>query len=254
VHRLNETILEQFFNDIITVCIERNVVKSKRLMIDSTDVEANTNYPSKRSLINEAYHKLMKQLNKYNDALGKEFRALYTSKIDSLYENQEVVRTKEHAHVSREVIDLLYLKTYDLLDEHETYREAFELCYTLIQQGLGEIKSDLIVSTVDPEARVAHKSRGVVKRGYKDHLIVDEDSEIIVGSVTTPFNVGDEKILVPLVNKATELFNQHNKIVEEVCADKYIARMITVFSWMITTSCQIFSSINHLVGSTSYLV
>ena len=58
-----------------------------------------------------------------------------------------------------------------------------------------------IVSVVDPDAKIAHKSPGNIKRGYKDHIIVDEDSEIILASVQTPFNVGDEKKLVELIEK-----------------------------------------------------
>lgn len=219
IHRLDNDTLEDLFNDIVTLCIKKHVVKSKRLLIDSTNVEANTNYPSRRMLISEAFYKLMKKLVRFNEDLSLEFTKLYASKIDPLYKEQEVVRTKEQATIVKEILDLLYLKTLDLLEEQETYREAFELCYTLVQQGLGEIKSDLIISTVDPDARVAHKSPGVLKKGYKDHIIVDEDSEIILASTTTAFNVGDEKELKPLVQKATKLLRKNGLMVQEISAD-----------------------------------
>lgn len=219
VHRLDNDTLEDLFNDIVTLCIKKHLVKSKRLLIDSTNIEANTNYPSTRRLISESFHKLMKKLARFNEDLSLDFTELYASKIDPLYEKQEVVRTKEHATIVKEIMDLLYLKSIDLLEEQVIYREAFELCYKLVQQGLGEIKSDLIISTVDPDARVAHKSPGVLKRGYKDHIIVDEDSEIILASTTTAFNVGDEKELKSLVQKATKLLEKNDLIVQEISAD-----------------------------------
>ena len=73
------------------------------------------------------------------------------------------------------------------------------------------------MSVVDPEARIAHKSPGKIKRGYKDHIIVDEESEIILASVQTPFNVGDEKKLVELIEKVEENLELKPK---EITADK----------------------------------
>ncbi len=76
---------------------------------------------------------------------------------------------------------------------------------------------DKIVCITDPDARVAHKSPGNIKRGYKNHLIVDEDSEIIIASKQTPFNIGDEKELRELVEKASDQLGSKSK---EASADK----------------------------------
>ena len=61
-----------------------------------------------------------------------------------------------------------------------------------------------IVSVVDPDARVAHKSRENVKVGYKNHIIVDEESELIISSIQTPFNVKDEKRLIEIIERAEQ--------------------------------------------------
>ena len=94
-----------------------------------------------------------------------------------------------------------YLKTYDELQTNEKYKEVFGILWDILDQ-YSNGKKDKIVSVVDPDAKIAHKSPGNIKRGYKDHIIVDEDSEIILASVQTPYNVGDEKKLVELVEKA----------------------------------------------------
>jgi Transposase DDE domain len=48
-----------------------------------------------------------------------------------------------------------------------------------------------VISTVDPEARHGHKSRNRRFDGYKAHLSVDPDSELIDEVVATPANAPD---------------------------------------------------------------
>jgi len=133
-----------------------------------------------------------------------------------LYEINEKVRAKRHFEIANKHMEYLYLKTYDELQNNTRYKEVFAMCYDLIDQYINN-KKDKIVSIVDPDARVAHKSPGNIKRGYKNHIIVDEDSEIILASTQTPFNIGDEKKLKELIEKVEE--NLEIKP-EEISADK----------------------------------
>jgi hypothetical protein len=95
-------------------------------------------------------------------------------------------------------------------------KDTYKLCLELIEDYLDGTK-DRMISIVDKDARLAHKSAGNIKRGYKDQIIIDEDSEIILASLQTPFNVGDEKGLQALVNQVKENFKIKPK---ELSADK----------------------------------
>ena len=53
------------------------------------------------------------------------------------------------------------------------------------------VARDRVISTVDPEARHGHKSRNRRFDGYKAHLSVDPDSELIDEVVATPANAPD---------------------------------------------------------------
>lgn len=53
------------------------------------------------------------------------------------------------------------------------------------------VAPDRVISTVDPEARHGHKSRNRRFDGYKAHLSVDPDSELIDDVVVTPANTHD---------------------------------------------------------------
>lgn len=215
VHRLCEEKLDSFFSEIVKECIKRNLVGRKRHIIDTTDVAANVNYPSDKKLIRNAFAKVMKEVSKFNEQLAKEQLERFESDIQREYENNDKVSAKRHFEIAGERLEYLYLRTYEELQKNRKYQEAFGLCHDIVDQYLNS-KKDKIVSVVDPDARIAHKSPGNIKRGYKDHIIVDEDSEIILASVQTPFNVGDEKKLKELVEKVEEL----NIKPKEVSADK----------------------------------
>jgi hypothetical protein len=53
------------------------------------------------------------------------------------------------------------------------------------------VATDRVISTVDPEARHGHKTASRGFDGYKGHVAVDPDSEIITATAVTAGNVGD---------------------------------------------------------------
>lgn len=216
VNRLTEDHFEIFFNEIVKRCIEYDLIKTNRFIVDSTDVEANTNYPSEKKLARSAFEKVLKEVSKFNEALAKKMSIEIELEIDNEYEKSEKVSWRKHFEITQNYLNHLYVKTYDELQDNEKYIEAFGLCYDILNQYLNK-ETDKIVSVVDPDARVAHKSRKKVKRGYKDHIIIDEDSEIILASSQTPFNVGDQKKLVELVENVEDTFRL---VPEELSGDK----------------------------------
>ncbi len=53
------------------------------------------------------------------------------------------------------------------------------------------VANDRVISTVDPEARHGHKTAARGFDGYKGHVALDPDSEIITATEVTPGNAGD---------------------------------------------------------------
>jgi hypothetical protein len=53
------------------------------------------------------------------------------------------------------------------------------------------VAADRVISTVDPEARHGHKTASRGFDGYKGHIAMDPDSEIITATAVTAGNVGD---------------------------------------------------------------
>lgn len=87
---------------------------------------------------------------------------------------------------------------------------AMRLLATVIGQDLEEgddgrlriahrVARDRVLSTVDPEARHGHKTAAHSFDGYKGHVAIDPDSELITATVVTPGNAGDASVAAELI-------------------------------------------------------
>jgi hypothetical protein len=90
-------------------------------------------------------------------------------------------------------------------------KEAARLLATVVGQDLEEgsdgifriarqVATDRVISTVDPEARHGHKTQAKGFDGYKGHVGVDPDSEIITATTVTPGNAGDAGVAEELIS------------------------------------------------------
>src|SRR5271156_5413905 len=56
-----------------------------------------------------------------------------------------------------------------------------------------------VISVVDPDARHGHKTAARKFDGFKGHVAVDPDSEVITSTVVTPGNAGDASVAADLI-------------------------------------------------------
>jgi hypothetical protein len=61
------------------------------------------------------------------------------------------------------------------------------------------VAPDRVISTVDPQARHGHKTSARGFDGYKGHVAIDPDSEIITATEATPGNSGDAEVAESLL-------------------------------------------------------
>ena len=62
------------------------------------------------------------------------------------------------------------------------------------------VAPDRVISIVDPQARHGHKTSARGYDGYKGHVAVDADSEIITDTTVTPGNAGDASVAADLID------------------------------------------------------
>lgn len=93
--------------------------------------------------------------------------------------------------------------------------EAAELLATVVGQDLEQredgtyriarrVAKDRVISTVDPQARHGHKSASRGFDGYKGHVAMDPDSEIITQSVVSAGNASDGSVAADLIEDLGE--------------------------------------------------
>jgi hypothetical protein len=63
------------------------------------------------------------------------------------------------------------------------------------------VAKDRVISTVDRDARHGHKTEVRGFDGYKGHIAVDPDSEIITDTIVTPGNAGDASVAEELIDE-----------------------------------------------------
>jgi len=122
----------------------------------------------------------------------------------------------DDAQAREELIDALVRDGLEALKELEGRQlptpvaEAASLLATVIGQDIEQrpdgsfriarrTAADRVISTVDPEARHGHKSQAHSFDGYKGHVAIDPDSEIITEAEVGPANAADGEMLPTLV-------------------------------------------------------
>jgi hypothetical protein len=109
----------------------------------------------------------------------------------------------------------------------EPVSEAVQLLATVLGQDLeqGEdglfriarkVSADRVISTVDPQTRHGHKTAARGFDGYKGHLALDPDSEIITATEVSAGNVGDAAAAEQLISDLLDDRDQTAETASEV--------------------------------------
>jgi len=82
------------------------------------------------------------------------------------------------------------------------------------------VAKDRIISTVDPDARHGHKTSARGFDGYKGHVSVDPDSELIVATTVSAGNAGDAAAVNELLADDLQDLQPANPQAEQAAADQ----------------------------------
>lgn len=109
-------------------------------------------------------------------------------------------------------------------------RQAAELLATVLGQDLEQrddglfriarrVAKDRVISTVDPDARHGHKTAARGFDGYKGHIAVDPDSELITATVVTAGNAADGSVGARLLAEVLDDADAEETVKAEVYGD-----------------------------------
>ena len=194
---------DRIFEAVLNVAKEAGLVGRKRV-VDSTALYDAVATQDTVTLVRSAIRALLKASG---TILMAEIRSVLDRDDDYMKAGKPVCawddKTEREALVDALARDgLAVLSLLEGRDIQPRVQQAAKLLATVIGQDLEEttdgrfriarrVARDRVISTVDPEARHGHKTSARSFDGYKGHIAIDPDSEIITATEVTPGNVAD---------------------------------------------------------------
>lgn len=214
VKRLGDNDYEKIFHRIVEQCFKQGLISTKpgRAIIDATSIIANVVIPNWVTLVQQACKKVILELI----ATKAEKANYFQERLDQLVQELRGKTSEESLPIYMELAKNLAAYTKEVSKEKEKLCPVLDTLEKIIADR-NEGAKDRIISMVDTDARTGFKTDKKKIRGYKDHIMIDEESEIITAVKVTPANAEDGDLLIGLVDQ----FQEHHKIVpSELSADK----------------------------------
>jgi hypothetical protein len=202
---------DRIFHAVLDVAKQAGVV-GRRRVLDSTPLYDAVATQDTVTMIRSAIRGLLRVAT---EPLVTELRAVLKRDDDYAAAGKPACDWEDKA--AREaLVDALARDAYAVLalldDRHlaEDVAQAAALVATVVGQDLEQatdgrfriarrVAPDRVISTVDPEARHGHKTQARGFDGYKGHIAIDPDSEIITAAGVTAANVGDGSVAKELL-------------------------------------------------------
>ena len=208
----------RIFDTVLEVCRAAGLVGRKRVL-DSTPLYDAVATMDTVTLIRSAIRGLLKCAG---GELAERLRAVL-ARDDDYKAAGKPVCDYDDAQARVVLVDALakdgmaLLAVLDGRELAEALRQAAALLATVLGQDLDvdeagvfriarRVAKDRVISTVDPETRHGHKTAARGFDGFKGHLGIDPDSELITATTVTPGNAGDASVAEDLI---ADLLDEH---------------------------------------------
>jgi Transposase DDE domain/Transposase domain (DUF772) len=222
---------DRIFDAVLQVAKAAGLV-GRRRVLDSTPLYDAVATMDTVTLIRSAIRGLLKAAD---TELESGLRAVL-ARADDYAAAGKPVCDFDDAAARAELVDALakdgmaVLRVLDGRELEDGVSRAAALLATVLGQDLDQDKAgvfriarrvakDRVISTVDPQTRHGHKTAARGFDGYKGHVGIDPDSEIITATTVTPGNVGDasaaEDLITDLLDDSTEDDSTHGTVAED---------------------------------------
>jgi len=214
--RLGEDTFRLVFENIVQQCIDNGLVTGKRQIIDSTHIVADMAINSLTGLIKMCRRNVLKSVSNQDSKIAEKLgiNDLQVVRQDRFAKMEEGLE-KEIEEAKKLLDGVTGELKQGRLKPQERLRENLELLEKAVADRADEAK-DRLVSPVDADARMGKKT-GKTWAGYKGHVIVEEDTEIITAIETTKANKDDGSQLPELLKQQEKA---HDIKPEQLSGDK----------------------------------
>ena len=176
-------LLDMLINKTVEIAIEKEIIKSKSIIVDATHTKARYNQKSPREILMDRSKNLRKAVYKINENLKEKFPNKNTT---DMLENE--------IDYCQKLIDVI--ERYDTLAQYPQVKEQLNLLKETITDDIEHLQI-----SEDKDAKVGHKTVDSSFFGYKTHIAMSEERIITAATVTTG-EKNDGKQLEKLIEKS----------------------------------------------------
>jgi hypothetical protein len=176
-------LLDLLINKTVEIAIEKEIIKSKSIIVDATHTKARYNQKSPREILMDRSKKLRKAIYNIDENMKNKFPDKNTT--DAL-ENEI-----DYCH---ELIDVI--EKEETLTQYPKVKEQLNLLKETIADDIEHLQI-----SEDQDAKVGHKTSDSSFFGYKTHIAMSEERIITAATVTTG-EKNDGKQLETLIEKS----------------------------------------------------
>ncbi|MEC2129311.1 IS1182 family transposase [Brevibacillus centrosporus] len=189
-HRLGAGAVDEVLKSVVRQCIEKGLVKSKTIIMDSTHTLAASQKQKPLEVLRDAAKRLFRVVVKKHPKLEKKLPRLPELKKDK--EGAEKIMLHYLAELGETV--------QTLLPDHEgSISEKVKIAKAIVEDER-LLANKGIMSAIDPDARFGWKSNMKSFFGYKEHIAMTEE-EIITAVEVTGGSSDDGKQFKELLNQ-----------------------------------------------------
>lgn len=176
-------ILDMLVNKTVEIAIEKGIIKSKSVIVDSTHTRSRYNQQSPIEILTTMSKKLRKSIYDIDESMKEKFPAKPTTN-----------ELKDEIEYCNKLVNVI--EKEEILAEYPKVKERLNL----LKETLADDVETLHISE-DEDARVGHKTADTSFFGYKTHLAMSEE-RIITAAVITTGEKPDGKELEALIEKS----------------------------------------------------
>ena len=181
----NSNLLDLLINKTVELALEKEIIKGKAIIVDSTHTKCRYNQKSYREALLDASKNLRKSVYKINEAMRTTFPQKVNNGIveDELQYCETLVQS---------------VRANKIVSTYPSVSGNMNLLLELMDEGTQHLRA-----SKDADAKVGHKTADTSFFGYKTHIAMTEE-RIITAAVVTSGEKHDGKQLIKLVEKSKE--------------------------------------------------
>lgn len=179
----NVDLLDLLINKTVEIAIEKEIIKSKSIIVDATHTKARYNQKSPKEILMDRSKKLRKAVYQIDETMKDKFPNKTT--IDAL---------EDEIEYSQKLIDVI--EKEETLVQYPKVKEQLNLLKETVEDDIEHLQI-----SEDQDAKIGHKSADTAFFGFKTHLAMSEE-RIVTAAAVTSGEKNDGKQLETLIEKS----------------------------------------------------